>query len=96
MTRFDKLPHTQKKQVIQSVVSQAIVRDDGILELHIDLDPGNPRKEGPMDTIPDHTLPMAVGADSVECKSWVLGGNGGRVRHQFEPYQRWIWSSRCL
>ena len=77
MTRFDKLPDTQKKQIIHSVVRKAIVRGDGILELHIDLDPGNPRKEEPTESISTPALPLAVGADSVECKSWGLGGNGG-------------------
>lgn len=77
MTRFEKLPDTQKKQVIQAVVPKAIVRTDGILEIYIDLDPENRHKDGPGDTSPTHSLPMASGADSVECKSWGLGGDGG-------------------
>lgn len=77
LTRFDRIPDMKKKQIIQSVVPRAVVRNDGILELHIDLDPGNPRRE-PLAMA--GALPATVGADSVECKSWGLGMNGGSDR----------------
>ncbi len=71
------VPRVAFSNHLSTVVRKAIVRGDGILELHIDLDPGNPRKEEPTESISTPALPLAVGADSVECKSWGLGGNGG-------------------